>query len=837
MIPPASGRLGRFLSELKRRHVFRVVVGYVVIAWIIIQVAETTFPYLGLSAWAVTAVIVLAIAGIPAAAVLSWMFDITRAGILQTTPLSADAPADAPAPATPRLPVPAGPLIGRETETEEALALLERADVRLLTLTGPAGTGKTRLALELAHAAGPAFGDGARWVPLGAVAQPELTWSAIGQAFGVGEAGTRGVFERLADSLAERDVLLALDNFEHVLAAAPRVGELLAACPRLKILVTSRAPLRVRGEREFPIGPLAPPAPDASPDQLRDAPAVRLFAERAREVEPGFELTRENLPAVAAICGRLDGLPLAIELAAVRVKLLAPAAMLARLEKRLPLLTGGGRDLPTRHRTLREAIAWSHDLLEEPERRLLRRLAVFAGGCEVETAEAVCGHDLDEPTLDLLQSLVDQSLLQKTGPSEAGVRLSSLETIREYAAERLAESGEEEEEIRARHLAHFTALAETAEASLVGSQQREWLGRLEVEHDNFRAALAWALATDHRHEGLRLAGGLWRFWEARGHLSEGRRWLDALLVDAAGVPTKVRLKALYAAGILAEAQGDYDAASACFRESLELNRAAEDRWGVANALNNVGVMALRRGDYDEADRLYRESLELWRELGNEAAHALALNNLANVARLRGEYGEARRLLEESLASHRARGDRNGCALTLGLLADVAAAEGDIEAASGLYQESLELFREVENAPHVARSQLELGRLRLPGDPPAARHRCAESLRLYAELGNPRGVAEAMEALARTAALEGQPERAIGLAAAAAGVRESSGVPLLPAERDELELSLQAAREGVDERRRAELEAEARRQSHREAVHEALAWAGAGADIDHRLTPR
>lgn len=831
MSPPASDRPGRFLSELKRRHVFRVVVGYVVVAWIIIQVAETTFPYLGLSDWAVTVVIVVAIAGIPAAAVLSWIFDITPGGILQTTPLPADAAAAAPPRAAPRLPAPAGPLIGRETETEEALALLERTDVRLLTLTGPAGTGKTRLALELAHAAGPAFGDGARWVPLGAVAEPELAWSAIGQAFGVGEAGTRGVFERLAGLLAEGEVLLALDNFEHVLGGAPRVGKLLAACPGLKVLVTSRAPLRVRGEREFPVGPLPPPPPDAPLDRLSDAPAVRLFAERAREVEPTFELTRENLPAVAAICGRLDGLPLAIELAAVRVKLLTPTAMLARLEKRLPLLTGGGRDLPARHRTLREAIAWSHDLLEEPERRLLRRLAVFAGGCEVETAEAVCGHDLDGPTLDLLQSLVDQSLLQKTGSSEAGVRLSSLETIREYAAERLAESGEEEE-IRARHLEHFTGLAETAEADLVGARQREWLRRLEVEHDNFRAALAWALATDHRHEGLRLAGGLWRFWEARGHLSEGRRWLDVLLVDAAGVPTKVHLKALYAAGILAEAQGDYDAASACFRESLELNRAADDRWGVANALNNVGVMALRRGDYDEADRLYRESLGLWRELGNEAARALAMNNLANVARLRGEYGEARRLLEESLASHRDRGDRNGCALTLGLLADLAATDGDVDAASELYQESLELFREVGNAPHVARSQLELGRLRLPGDAAAARAHCAESLRLYAELGNPRGVAEAMEALARTAALERQPERAVELAAAAAGVREFSGVPLLPAERDELERSLGVAGDGVDEQRRAELEAEARRQSHSEAVHEALAWAGAEASIDH-----
>lgn len=835
----------RFFRELKRRKVFRVVAVYAVVAWAVIQVGDVVVEPLRLPAWTTTLLIVLAGLGLPVALVLAWALELTPGGVerTQSTPPEVDsdraradaeeasdsaeggAPAQDSVPARARLPAPAEPIVGREAEVKELIELLERQDHRLLTVVGAAGTGKTRLALELAHTAATGFPDGARWVPLGTVTEPHLVWSAIGQAFDVGEVGRRGVFERLSDLLGERELLLVLDNFEHVLGAAPRVVELLAACPGLKILVTSRAPLRVRGEREFPVGPLAAPPLDAPPDRLRDSPAVRLFVERARDVDPAFELTAESLTAVAAICRRLDGLPLAIELAAVRVKLLPPPAMLARLEKRLPLLTGGGPDLPTRHRTLRAAIAWSHDLLEEPERRLFRRMSVFPGGSEVETAEAVCGHDLESRALDLLQSLLDQSLLHKTTLPGASVRLSMLETIREYAAERLAESGEEEV-IRARHLEHLTVLAETAETGLVGAQQREWLRRLEADHDNFRAALDWAVASGRRHEGLRLAGALWRFWEARGYLTEGRRWLDALFTGPDGVPPKIHLKALYAAGILADAQADYGAAEAHFRESLELNRAADDRWGVANALNNVGVMALRRKDHDEAYRLYRESLELWRELGNEPARALALNNLANVARLRGEHSEARRLLEESLASHRAREDRNGSALTLGLMADLARAEGDNEEARQKYQQSLELFQEVGNTPQAARAQLELGRLSIAQDPALARARCSASLRVYAELENPRGVAEAMEALAHVASVEGQPEWTIRLAVSAADVRDSAGIPLLAQEREKVARLLQGARDQVDDRRRAELEAEARRQPSGEAVDEAVAWAEA-----------
>jgi predicted ATPase len=774
-------RARRFYAELRRRRVFRVLIPYAIAAWVLIQVVETTFPYIGLPPLAVTAVIVLAVAGFPVAALLSWVFDITPEGVRVTGPQATAAP-DAPAPpladAAARLPAAPGPLIGRDVELADAQKLLLRNDVRLLTLLGAAGTGKTRLALELARRAAPRFRDGARWVSLGATTDAALVLSAIGQAVGVGEAGTQPLPERVAAALAGRELLLVLDNMEHLPAAAPDVAALLAAAPGITLLATSRAPLRVRGERELPLAPLPTPAAGDDEARLRAAPAVRLFAERARHVDPGFMLDDATLPVVAAICRRLDGLPLAIELAAVRVKLLTPEAMLARLDRRLPLLTGGARDLPARHRTLREAIAWSHDLLDDHERRVLRRLAVFAGGCDVGAAEAVCGDgdgdgdgDGGPPTLDLLQALVDHSLVQRASGAAGEPRLTMLETIREYAAERLAADAREDAATRGRHLAWCAAFAHDAEQKLVGREQAAWLERLELEHDNFRAALAWSLDAGRRADGLHLAVALRRLWEARGHLSEGRRWLDALLADDAALPPRLRIRALYAAGVLADAQADYDAAEASFRETLALNRAEDDRWGIANALNNVGVMALRRGDHDAAHALYEESVRLWRELGNDAAVALALNNLGNVERLRGDHAAARSVLEESLAMHRARGDGNGCALTLGLLGDVARDAGDSDDARSRYLDSLRLFRDAGNLPQTARSLLELGRLDTPR--PAALGHLAASLELAAELGSPRAAADAMDAMAGWAAAAGSADDAQPLAEAAEELRRSA----------------------------------------------------------------
>jgi predicted ATPase len=770
----------RFLSELRRRHVFRVLIPYAIGAWVLIQVAETTFPYIGLPHEAVTIAIVLAVLGFPVAALLAWIFDITPEGVRATAALEPEhdrrpapaaetavqtvaktvpgsvpeavpeAAAPSPAPGA-TIPTPPSPLIGRDTEVAGAEELLRQDDSRVLTLLGAAGTGKTRLALEIAHRMAPGYRDGAHWVHLGGTTDPELVLSRVGQALGVGEAGTQPLPGRVAEALAGRELLLVLDNLEHLLLAAPAIADLVASVPGLTVLATSRAPLRIRGERVFPVGPLPAPDPEDDAEGLRASPAVRLFAERARDVDPRFHLDDDQLTAVAEICRRLDGLPLAIELAAVRVNLLTPDAILARLDRRLPLLTGGPRDLPARHRTLREAIAWSHDLLDDAERRVLHRLSTFAGGCDLDAAETVCGEPEGPPTLDLLQGLVDHSLVRRTGGADGEARLSMLETIREYAADRLAEHGAEEGRARARHLSYYRTLAQDAEQKLVGHGQAAWLDRLEREHDNFRAALSWTLDTGRHVEGLGLAVALWRLWDARGHLSEGRRWLDWLLVGAGDAPTRLRIRALYAAGVLADAQEDYDAAETCFRETLELNRAEGDRWGVANALNNVGVMALRRGDHAAAHALYEESARLWREIGNDAAVDLALANLGNVARLRGDHDEARRRLQESLTRYRGRDDQNGCALTLGLLADVARDEGDGARAGELYQESHDLFLAVGNMPQAARSLLELGRVEIAGSRGEALAHLSDSLRLSAQLGNPRAVADALDALAEWAA--------------------------------------------------------------------------------------
>ncbi|HUP18587.1 MAG TPA: tetratricopeptide repeat protein [Gemmatimonadota bacterium] len=751
---------------------------YAVAAWVLIQVAETTFPYLGLPEVAVTLVIVLAVAGLPVALVLSWIFDITSGGIEETAPAplgrpqAADAGADPPTLrlAAP-LPHPATPLLGRDSELEEAERLLTGDEVRLLTVVGPGGSGKTRLALELAHRVAPHLRDRAAWVRLDAIRDPALVPSAIGRAFGIGESGDEELMDTIAASLRERELLVVLDNFEQVVEAARHVAELLAACPELRVLVTSRAPLRLRGERALPLRPLPAPDPGRPPAELMSSPAVRLFADRASDVDPSFEVTEENVPRIAEICRRLDGLPLALELAAARSKVLGPEAILARLEQRMPLLDRGARDHLPHQRTLRDTIAWSHELLGPDERVLFRRLAVFSGGWDLAAVQPVAGGGLESDVLDLFQALVDQSLVSRASEAGPDPRFTMLEVIREYAAHALESAGEAAA-ARDRHAAHFATLARTAEPQLVGPPQAEWLDRLEREHDNLRAALDWLESRDPV-SGLRLAGHLWRFWEVRGHLSEGRRRLASLLEAAPAVDDgKLRLKALYAAGILADAQGDYDGAREHFERSLAAYREAGDRWGVANALNNMGVVALRHGDYATAHELYTRSVSLWRKLGNDAAVALALNNLGNVARLRGDHDAARTSLEESLAMQEAAGDVNGCALTLGLLAEVALEEDSLGEAERLYEESLSLFRESGNRPEIARSLLELGRVqRARGRPGDARARWADALLEYAELGSPRGLAGTLEELAALAGAEGADEERASFAEAARALRE------------------------------------------------------------------
>ncbi|MGB6402472.1 MAG: protein kinase, partial [Candidatus Sulfotelmatobacter sp.] len=542
------------------------------------------------------------------------------------------------------LPVQRTGFVGREKEVAAAKELLLRQDVRMVTVTGPGGIGKTRLAVQVASGLVERFPGGTYFVPLASLSDPGLIASVIVQTLGIREAGGQSPLEILKGNLQDSlcaPMLLLLDNFEHLVQAALTVAELLSASPNLKVLVTSRAALHVSGEHEFPVSPLA--LPDSrfklSVEILSQCPAVALFVQRARAVKPDFELTRENAATVAEICARLDGLPLAIELAASRVKVLSPSLMLTRLASRLQLLTGGARDMPRRQQTLRAAIDWSYDLLTAAEQKLFRRLSVFVGGCTLESAEAVCNPkgDLDLDLLDGMASLVDKSLVQEVEPSQGESRFMMLETIREYALEKLEASGEEGLTKRAQ-AAYCLVLAEEEPTGQCGAEGMEWSERFAREHENFRAGLQWLTETGDAEWGLRLGTALFRFWEIREYLAEGRDQLDKLLklAGAAG-PTKGRARALFAAGVLAGEQGDYASADKLINESQDIALQLGDKEGVAVSLNALAVFARDRSDVARAHILFEATLGLWRELGDQKAIARALSNLANVLKLQGDY--------------------------------------------------------------------------------------------------------------------------------------------------------------------------------------------------------
>jgi predicted ATPase/class 3 adenylate cyclase len=634
------------------------------------------------------------------------------------------------------LPVQRTSFVGREGDVRRLKELLRGPG--LLTLTGAGGSGKTRLALRVAGDLKHEYPDGVFLVELAPITDPRLVPSAIAAAVDVRAEGRRPVADTLRDHLRHQELLLLLDNFEQVPQAAPLVADLLDAGPRLRILATSREPLHVTGEQEVSVPPLELPEPGhLEPERLLERESVALFLQRATAVDPGFLLTEANARAVGELCLRLDGLPLAIELAASRVKLLPPEAILERLEHRLELLTGGPVDVPARQRTLREAIGWSYDLLEEAERALFRRLSVFAGSWTLDAAEDVAnpGEELGPDLLEIMGSLVDKSLAMRAPAASDGARYRMLETIRAFGAEQLRAAGEVET-TRDRHAAHFLGTAEAAEFHLRGLDQKRWLDELEVEHDNLRAALRRAGESGQAKLGLRLVGSLWRFWHLHGHLAEGRGWAEEVLaLPGSSERSAERAKALTALGGVAYWQEDLPVTRGAYEESLELSRELGDRAAEAEGLYNLAYPPAYEGDFAAAVALVKEARRMFEEVGVLRGVADTVWLLAIVARLEGDTTEARRLAEESLRLHRQAGDRFGATDALHVLGRIALAQGDFATAETSFLEAL------DHDEHV---------------------------------GNRTGMGIVLDNLAALASLRGQHLRSLRLGGASEAIKEAAG---------------------------------------------------------------
>jgi predicted ATPase/class 3 adenylate cyclase len=597
--------------------------------------------------------------------------------------------------------------VGRQHEVDEALDLL--ATTHLLTLTGPGGAGKTRLAIHIAARLQSAYADGVFFVDLAPLTDPDLVLPTVARTLGLSDQAQRSIVDLLKDHLELRYVLLVLDNFEHVLAAREVIQDLLAAAPRLKMLVTSRSRLNLYGEQEFPVPSLALPDQGAVADlhRLSQYEAVALFVDRARAAEPAFEITNENAPAVAEICVRLDGLPLAIELAASRVRLLEPGEILARLEQRLPLLTAGGANLPERQRTLRGAIDWSYELLERPQRSLFRRLSIFAGGCTLPAVEAVCnpGGELGLDTLDGMASLVDQSLLRRTTHAGGETRFGMLQTIREFGHDQLETEGSLDE-IGLRHLRYFRDLAELGEPQFVGPDQTGWLERFDREQDNVRSALSRAVDANQGDEGLRLAAALWRFWFQHGYLREGRSWLEQIIglePDAASAP---RAKAFIALGGLTYWLGDVDATEAAYESAVRLYRELEDHEAEAEALYNLAYVPIMRGNLDTSRKRFEKSLAVAREIGRADLVAKNQLTLGIAIRQAGDVHAGHSLVEQAVKYFRDSDDSFQLAWGLGEMATAYHMLGERGARQAAYLESLGLFAEAGSLPGIG-ARLEL----------------------------------------------------------------------------------------------------------------------------------
>ena len=697
------------------------------------------------------------------------------------------------------LPAPRTSFVGREQEMVEVKRML--AMTRLLTLTGAGGSGKTRLALEVARDLVVAYPDGVWLMELAPLSEPEMVAQEVARALGTQEQPGRPLQESLLDTLGGKEMLLILDNCEHLIDAVARLTiALLDSCPRVRMLATSREPLGVTGELTWPVPSLSAPDTKQSPtvEELEGYESVQLFADRASKRHPGFKLTPENALAVAQVCARLEGIPLAIELAAARVGMLSAGQISERLGHSLKLLTGGERRADHRHQTLRAALDWSYELLGEPERALFGRLSAFAGGFTLEAAEGVVtgGEIEEEDVLELLGMLVEKSLVVAEESWERGARYRLLEPVRQYAREKLGASGEAET-VGHRHAEFFLDMAEEAEPKLKGSRQVEWLDRLEIEHDNLRAALSWALGREI-DLGPRMAGALCLFWYTRGYLSEGRTYLEAVARSDV-IPATVRAKALDGLGWIAEPQGDYERARVAYEESLELYRSCHDKKGVANALGDLGSLALDRGDYEQATSLLEESLTLHRELGSREDVIGVLDGLGVLASAKGDRGPSISFFSEALALSRGTGNVRRTATSLGNLGITMLVHGDPEQATPLLEESLALFRDIGDSLNIAIGLMHSAFAALTQDDyERAQMLSEESLELLQKAEDKQHIADCLEVLAGGAGAQGQAHRAARLWGAAEALREEIGVPLQSEDRRVLDPYLVAARSSLGE---------------------------------------